>query len=187
MSENVTLTRNQRRAIAALIKHKSITDAADSCGLTDRTLHRYLDDPVFCQALTQAEGQAIDEATRRLVGMNESAIDAIDEVFSRTTEQAKLNLADFFVRKNFVDPETKQPATRLVLDIDRIKDLGHLVKKLKLKGDDIELESYDAQAAAALKLRAAQTVLDYMLRLRELRNVEERLTALEAALYGKVN
>jgi hypothetical protein len=34
----------------------------------------------------------------------------------------------------------------------------------------------------AVRLRAAQAVLDYLLRLRELRNVEERLSALEEAV-----
>lgn len=38
---------------------------------------------------------------------------------------------------------------------------------------------------AGIKLRAAQSVLDYLLRLRELRNIEQRLTALEAMSYGK--
>lgn len=35
------------------------------------------------------------------------------------------------------------------------------------------------------RLRAAQGILDNLLRLRELRGVEERLTALEAAVYEK--
>lgn len=39
----------------------------------------------------------------------------------------------------------------------------------------------DAEAGAGVRLRAAQAVLDYLLKLRELRNVEQRLTALEMA------
>lgn len=37
---------------------------------------------------------------------------------------------------------------------------------------------------AAVRLRAAQSVLDYLLKLRELRNVEERLEALEKAVLN---
>ena len=39
----------------------------------------------------------------------------------------------------------------------------------------------DGEANASVRLRAAQAVLDYLLKLRELRNVEQRLTALEMA------
>lgn len=39
----------------------------------------------------------------------------------------------------------------------------------------------DATQPPSVQLRAAQTVLDNLIRLRELRNVEERLTRLEAA------
>jgi hypothetical protein len=40
-------------------------------------------------------------------------------------------------------------------------------------------------ATAQDKLRAATSVLNYLLKLRELRNVEERLAALEAALQDR--
>lgn len=37
----------------------------------------------------------------------------------------------------------------------------------------------------SVRLRAAQAVLDYLLKLRELRNLEERLTNLEVKVYGQ--
>ncbi len=40
----------------------------------------------------------------------------------------------------------------------------------------------DQKYPASVRLRAATAVVDYMLKLRDLRNVEERLTALEANL-----
>ena len=36
-----------------------------------------------------------------------------------------------------------------------------------------------------IRLRAAQTILDYLLKLRELRNVEQRLTDLEGIIHGQ--
>jgi hypothetical protein len=43
----------------------------------------------------------------------------------------------------------------------------------------------DKQYAAGVRLRAAMAVVDYMLKLRELRNIEDRLTALEEAYAGQ--
>ena len=51
--------------------------------------------------------------------------------------------------------------------------------------DTLEAVLSDATAAASVKVRAAGLVLDQLLALRELKNVESRLAALEAALYAK--
>jgi hypothetical protein len=109
----------QKRAIAALLSSKSIAEAAASACIGERTLHRWLDDPLFRDELLRAEGELIDAATRRLVHIQAKAITTME----------------------------------IILD--------------------------DINCSATAKLRAAQTVLDYLLRLRELRNIEQRLLALE--------
>lgn len=43
----------------------------------------------------------------------------------------------------------------------------------------------DQEAPRSVRLRAAQTVLDTSMKLRELRDIEARLTALEVALLAK--
>ncbi len=116
------LSPGQGRAISALLACQSIEQAAKQAGISPRTLHRWLTDPDFQAALTEAEGAAIAEATRRLVGLSDAAITTV---------------------------------ASLMLD----------------KG-----------ASPTVRLRAATSVLDYLLRLRELANVEERLAALEAAI-----
>lgn len=178
------LTRNQKRAIAALLESKSIVDAAAACGLHERTIRRFIADPAFKAALTEAENERIDNATRRLIGLQETALDAFQKVFVRADEQAGLNVADFFIEEQYTDQETKQAATRLVLDIEKIKALGHLVKKIKVKGGSLEVESYDAQSAAALNLKAGEAVIDYLIKLRELRNIEQRIADLEERVFG---
>lgn len=47
--------------------------------------------------------------------------------------------------------------------------------------DTIEALMNDSEQPGAVRLRAAQSVLDYLLQLRDLRNMENRLAALEAA------
>ena len=115
------LTPRQQRAVVALLQVRSVTEAAALTKVPSRTLYRWIaNDEPFRAALLQAEGAAIDEATRGLVGLTGKALEALDRAL-----------------------DTGQPPT--------------------------------------VQLRAAQTVLENLLRLRELRNLEERLTRLEAA------
>ena len=122
MAENGSeLTPKQARAVQALITAKSIGDAAQAASVGERTLFRWLAEPAFRAALSQAEGDLLDAATRRLLGLQGQAIETFESVLA------------------------------------------------------------DAAASQAVRLRAAQAVLDYLLKLRELRNVESRLVALEVA------
>lgn len=115
------LTPAQRRAVAALLTERTARAAAEKAKIAERTLYRWLADPDFNRALSEAEGEVIAGATRRLLQLQDKAIDAVDDVFK------------------------------------------------------------DGETSAAVKLRAAQLTIDAMLKLRELRNVEGRLAALEAA------
>jgi hypothetical protein len=119
MSEIIRLKRNQAKALAAILAHKTIGEAADACGLSTKTLQRYMADENFKAALNAGEGERIDQATRQLLILQAPAV----ATMART--------------------------------------MG------------------DQTASPAVRLRAAQLVLDYLIKLRELRSVEERLVALE--------
>ena len=122
----MALNHKQQKAVAALLSSRNVEEAAKAAGVGERTLWRWMSEPEFAMELTHAEARAIDAATRRLVQLQEGAVDTL--------------LA--------------------VLD--------------------------DTKLAPSIRLRAAAAVLDYLLKLRELRNVEARLGALEAALsHGK--
>lgn len=118
----VELSSRQRKAIAALLSTRNVTEAAQASQVGERTLYRWLTLPDFRSAVTEAEGEAIDAAARRLIGLQDSAINTIQDVL--------------------------------------------------------------AKASAAVKLRAAQTILDYLLKLRELRSIEHRLTELERTVQN---
>ena len=122
MAENGSkLSAKQHRALSALLTSKSVAEAAAATGLGERTIYRWLTDPAFRQALSAAEGDLIDAATRRLLTLQGTALDTLEAV------------------------------------------LG------------------DEDASAGVRIRAAQMVLDHLLKLRELRDIEQRLQALEAA------
>lgn len=119
------LTPKQERAIRALLTSKNVGEAAAAIGVSERTLYRWLTDPAFRAALSVAEGDLLDAATRRLLTLQDDAIGAFEDVLTG--------------------------------------------------GPDV---------TDTARLRAAQAVLDYLLKLREMRSVEERLTALEAKVRG---
>ena len=123
MAENGSkLSAKQHRAITALLTSKSVTEAATATGQGERTIYRWLSEPAFRQALSAAEGDLIDVATRRLLQLQGGALDTLEA----------------------------------------------------LLGDG-------ADASAGVPLRAAQVVLEHLLKLREMRDIEQRLQALEAA------
>lgn len=124
MATNGSLSSRQQRAVAALLASKSVSEAAGSAGVGERTLYRWLaEDQAFRAALNQAEGDLLDTATRRLLTLQGKAIDALE----------------------------------------------HLIDSAETEG---------------VRLRAAQVAIDTSLKLREMRDIEQRLTALEQAQTG---
>lgn len=121
-----TLTPKQQRAVRALLEQKSVGDAAKSIGVGERTLFRWLTDPAFKLALSAAESDLLDAATRRLLSLQDAAIGTFESL-----------LAD------------------------------------------------GSEASDTVRLRAASAVLDHLLKLRELRDIEQRLTALEQTIAAQ--
>jgi hypothetical protein len=127
MSQNVPLNRNQKRAIRALLQHKTIGGAADAIGLNRRTITRYLEDPAFRHALTQAESDLIDEAGRRLISGQDEALDALQELISKAEKDSDRRLAaqawlDFTLRwRELINVEER--LTALQANISKIGDI----------------------------------------------------------------
>lgn len=65
MAKNRTsgvLSRNQLKAVEALISYDTVADAAKACGLARDTLYRYLKDPLFDGELKKAKRSMVDRA-----------------------------------------------------------------------------------------------------------------------------
>ena len=118
------LTRNQTRAIKALMQYPTVDQVAAEIGVNPRTIHRWLDNPDFRRELASSEGASLDRVTRRLLMLSDKAINAIEDI---------------------------------------IDDPG--------------------QKGASNKRLASQAILDQVVKLRELRSVEQRISDLEAAVF----
>lgn len=119
--KNGQLTPRQSKAIEVLLTSRSIQHAADTLGLGYKTLLRWLEDPLFKAALTAAEGESLDCATRRLASLGDAAITTMEKIMANGESENT-------------------------------------------------------------RLRAAQSVLDNLLKMRELRGIEERISRLEEAV-----
>ncbi len=85
------ITRNQKRAIKALLQYPTIDQVAEAIGVNSRTIHRWLNEPGFRLALSQAEGEAIDQVARRLLVLGDKAIDAIEDVLDCPDQEGASN------------------------------------------------------------------------------------------------
>lgn len=94
------VTARQRRLIEALLAGQSVTQACRTAGVGRRTYYRWLGQPAFREALQQAEAALLEAATRRLLALQASALDAVGAV-----------LAD-----EHLPPTYRLQAARLVLD-----------------------------------------------------------------------
>ncbi len=128
MAENgAVLTPVQQRAIVALLSSRSVREAAKTANVAERSLTRWMSEPVFRTFLAGAEADLLDVATRRLLQLQDGAIDTVEAIMR------------------------------------------------------------DTEAPVGVRLRAAQIAIDCLLRLRELRNLEQRIVALEWAYANEQN
>ena len=126
-ADNALISGKQQRVILALLSAKNVAEAVQQAKVGERTLWRWLGAPMFRASLAGAEADMLDAATRRLLQLQDGAIETVQAIMQ------------------------------------------------------------DHELGANVRLRVAQTVLDTLLKLRELRNVEQRLNALEMAYAGEQN
>ena len=89
----IVLSRNQRRALAALLEHRTITAAAEATGLATKTLSRYMRDPVFKTELAAAESELIDDAGRTLISGQMMALQTLVDLMKNAEAEATRRLA----------------------------------------------------------------------------------------------
>lgn len=123
MNNSGAISTRKTRALQALLTCKNVTEAGEVSGIPVRTVYRWLQEPEFQAALSNAENEILDGAVRRLTALSDAAVGVLADSLAE-------GVADY------------------------------------------------------VRLKAAGSVLDYVLRLREMRNLEKRLQTLEDLLNG---
>lgn len=78
------ITPRQRRLIEALLTEKNITRACRAAGVGRTTHRRWMRQPHFVEALRQAEAELLEVSMRRLLSMQDVAVDALQALLNDT-------------------------------------------------------------------------------------------------------
>lgn len=92
MTENTLLSVKQRAAVDALLAHGDQTQAARAAGVNQRTLRRWMHEPDFAAALTQAQDTVLDKVTADLVRAAGGAVALLADTVDNTDAALGLRL-----------------------------------------------------------------------------------------------
>lgn len=80
MAQTGTLSTNQRRALTALLSEPTIRAAAQSAGLGERTVYRYLANDAFRAELSERQAAILAQVTAAMVGLSGRAVETLRDV-----------------------------------------------------------------------------------------------------------
>ena len=87
------LTRKQDAAIGALLSHPTISAAAQSVGLGEATLRRWLKEPDFLGAYRATRRDALEHCVALLQKAGSAAVEALQQSLQATSEGVRLRAA----------------------------------------------------------------------------------------------
>lgn len=102
MAENDTLTPRKRVAIESLLTSGDVSKAAEAAGVTRKTLYRWLEEPEFAEAINTATAAALENLSRRLVGLGETAGQVLGDAMDATQPIAQRVRAAAIVLENIL-------------------------------------------------------------------------------------
>jgi hypothetical protein len=107
--------RKQEEAIAALLSHKHIPDAATAVGVSAKTLLRWLKEPEFDAAYREAKRGAFSQAIARLHQMSSAAVTTLGKVMVdlSTPPATKVRAADSILNHTIKAIENEDIETRV--------------------------------------------------------------------------
>src|SRR5215218_5614284 len=89
MTHNLTpegsLTAKQRKVVEALLSNGEVAATSRETGVSRETIHRWLRQPAFNQAVRDAEARAVDDLSRMLVRLGRSATSTLAKAMTDAT------------------------------------------------------------------------------------------------------
>ncbi len=117
MSENVRKCpmkiANREKALSALLESATITDAAKSCGLSEKTLRRYLEDAEFQKEFRAARRVVFEQNIVRLQSLHAGAVDTLERNLTCENPSVEVRAAQIIIEGNRKDFETLDILERL--------------------------------------------------------------------------
>ena len=111
--EKITITR--RRAIEGLVQGKTIAEASQISGVSERSIYRFLNDQDFMLALHQAEDRVQDQITRRLINRTMKNIEILESIADNpnSNDNARIRAIEAMTDTMFKIYDMRNTQTRL--------------------------------------------------------------------------
>jgi hypothetical protein len=117
MSEDVRKspmkTANKEKSLAALLESATITEAAKKCGLSEKTLRRYLGDAEFQKEFRVARRVIFEQNIVRLQSLHAGAVDTLERNLNCENPSVEVRAAQIIIEGNRKDFETTDILSRL--------------------------------------------------------------------------
>jgi DNA-binding transcriptional MerR regulator len=104
---------NREKAISALLESPTITEAAQKCGLNEKTLRRYLDDAEFQKEFRAARRGIFEQNIIRLQLLHADAIDTLKRNLNCENPSVEVRAAQIVIEGNRKDFEMTDILQRL--------------------------------------------------------------------------
>jgi hypothetical protein len=104
---------NQENALNALLASASITDAAQNCGLSEKTLRRYLADADFQKEFRAARRVVFEQNIVRLQSLHAGAVATLERNLNCENPSVEVRAAQIIIEGNRKDFETLDILERL--------------------------------------------------------------------------
>jgi hypothetical protein len=175
------LSRNQERAIAALLGERTVKAAAEKAGVAYRTLKGWLRLPAFSAAYRQARRDLLEGAVGRIQAAAGTAVDTLLHVAQNGAKdgdrvRAAVALLDHALRG--FDPAAPQADEGAGRPVEGTSDVVRLLAERLGQVDAAQLPTAD-------KARLTATLADALLRAIGVDVLDKRLEALHAVLIGR--
>jgi hypothetical protein len=104
---------NREKALNSLLESATITDAAQKCGLNEKTLRRYLDDADFQKEFRAARRVVFEQNIVRLQSLHAGAVDTLERNLNCENPSVEVRAAQIIIEGNRKDFETLDILERL--------------------------------------------------------------------------
>ena len=106
---------SREAAIQALVSNPNVKEAALSCGISERTLHRWLKEPEFTQQLKEAQSNVTNQIMTAVISRAERAAETLDTIMtnSKASTHARVTAARTILEFSFKAVEVRDITQRL--------------------------------------------------------------------------
>ena len=112
---------NRQKIMAALIESPSITDAAEKCGLSRETIHKYLQDKQFLVELRTVRRGLVETAISQVQNLTAEAIETLQRNLHCENPSVEVRAAQAILEQSFKGLEAFDL-------LQRLEDLENAVK-----------------------------------------------------------